>query len=255
MSVTFSPTVHDALIPAQVRANAKKGVPVIGPPGLCEGRSLAICGAGPSLVQPEGYDEVWACNRAVHHVEATHGVCIDPSPVMSDVWASPPEAVYFLASVVSPDLVDHLLGFGRRVAFFHSLQTTRQEPETELYGRLYARTCLAHSGMNVAARAVDLGLWLGYRRITLYGCDMAFGEDRQMYADGARYDGDWWLTTEIDGRRWRTKGDMLHSAITLVRLRRAHPAIHFAGDTLLRALQGQPDTVLDREWQTEERAA
>lgn len=256
--IQVTPTVHDALIPAQVRANARrKDVPVIGPEGICSrGRWVAICGAGPSLTQPMGYDEVWACNRAVHQVECTHAVAIDPSPDMLQVFSGAPDVVYFLASVVSPKLVDMLLHHDRRVAFFHSLQTTRQEDEAELYGRLFPRTALTHSGMNVVTRAVDLALWLGYDRIDLYGCDMAFGPDAEMYADGTPYDGDWWLTTTLDGRKWRTKIDMLRSALDLVRLQREHLGrIGFVGDTLPSALQDQPEHVLNRTWDTEERAA
>lgn len=256
MDVEVVPVVHDALIPSHVRENARQGLPVIGPPGLCEGRSLAICGAGPSLEQPEDFDEVWACNRAVHHVASTHAVCIDPSRAMCEVWAESPDVVYFLASVVSPYLIEHLSAHGRRIALFHSLQTKRQEEEAAMYGQLFARTALTHTGMNVVCRAVDLALWLGYSRIALYGCDMAFGEGRAMYADGARYDGAWWLTTRLDGTVWRTKPDMLYSAVDLVRLHRAHPGrIEFVGDTLLSALQDQPDAVLDREWLREEKAA
>lgn len=251
----FTPTVHDALIPTHIRANAKKGVPVIGPPDLCRGRSLAICGAGPSLTQPEGHDEVWGCNRAALYVECTHAVCIDPSRVMCDVWEDPPEVVYFLASVVHPDLIEHLTKHRRRVALFHSLHTGRQVDEAAMYGRLFARTCVTHSGMNVVCRAVDLALWLGYH-VTLYGCDMAFGTELEMYTDGSPYDGGWWLTTEIDGRTWRTKGDMLYSARDLIRLQREHPdRIEFVGDTLPAALRDQPDSIIDREWRTEERAA
>ena len=247
------PVVPDCLIPNQIRRNARSGVPVIGPEGLCAGRSVAICGAGPSLVQPDGYDEVWACNRAVYHVTSTHGVCIDPSREMCRVWRAAPDLAYFLGSAVSPHLVAQLRP--HRMAFFHSLQTQDNDEETRLYGELFARTALAHTGMNVASRAVDLALWLGYSTVDLYGCDMAFGANREMYADGARYDGGWWLETELGGRLWRTKGDMLATAVALVRLRRERPELRFIGDTLLRALQHQPDDILDHEWQKREYAA
>lgn len=257
MNVDLVPTVHDALIPANVRLNAKRvDVPVIGPAGLCQGRSLAICGSGPSLEQPTGYDEVWACNRAAQHVDCTHALSIEPSRVMLDTWADPPVATYFLATTVHPQLVEHVAAHGRPVAFFHSLHTNRHEDEVLLYARLFPKTALTHTGTNGVCRAVDLALWLGYARIDLYGCDMALGAGRLLHADGTRYEGVWWLTTEIEGRAWVTKPDMLYSAVDLVRLRRVYPErIAFVGDTLLRALQHQPDDVLNREWTLEERAA
>ena len=63
-------------------------------PDTCQGRTLALCGAGPSLAKHviEGVDDVWACNSALPYltgkgVRVTAGVGIDQTPGLLREWA------------------------------------------------------------------------------------------------------------------------------------------------------------------------
>lgn len=219
--------------------------------------SVLICGAGPSLHGVQGiagdYTEVWACNSALtwmteRDVRVTHGVAIDPSTHMFGVtWTDPPDVPYILATTVNPGLVDHLLSRGRSITYFHSLRGL-DDTETTLYGLLYPKTVLTGHGLNVVNRAFDLAGWLGFRRIDLIGADCALAGD-VMYADGRGvYSDDWGVTGRFDGRTWRTKADMLMSAVELVRHRNrlGKKRVRFLGDTLPRALQRKSDAFLRR---------
>ena len=234
--------------------------------GCARGRSVVICGAGPSLAAAAPllgtFDEVWACNRALTYLAAaglrvTHAVAIEPAARIMEAWPVLPDVVYYLATCVHPTLTERVAR-AHRVVQFHSMQTARPIDETTLYALLYPKTVLTHTGMSVVNRALDLAAWLGYSRIRLAGCDLSI-QAGAMYADGQPYEGAWTLTGTVDGRTWRTKPDMLYSALDLVRVRRSEPRgrIGFIGTTLPRALQDKPESFLQRciRWEPKRKAA
>lgn len=169
------------------------------------GKSLVICGAGPSLLEHAGdycttADEVWACNSALPTLIAnghrvTHGLAVDQTPEMLSEWATAPDVDYLLASTVHVHLVDFLRMKGRRIRFFHNYVGIKKAPvqwddehgvlkraeyEDWLYALLYPGTVRAGSGLNAVTRAIDVALVMGYETITVLGADCALRVTRPM---------------------------------------------------------------------------
>lgn len=101
------------------------------------GRTLTICGAGPSLVphaeRTRETDDVWACNSAMpwlieHGYPVTHGVTVDQTPAMVNEWRSAPDVEYLVASTIHPHLTEHLLERGRRLTWFHNFVGLAKPP-------------------------------------------------------------------------------------------------------------------------------
>lgn len=224
-----------------------------------KGEHLMLCGAGPSLgrlrsVVQAHEGDVWGCNRALNYlhdwgVTKAIGVAIDPSTRMfGTVWADAPKTTYYLATSVNPGLVWHLEP--NPIRYFHSVRGC--DDEVTLYQSLYPRTCLAGYGLNVVNRAVDLAEYMGYKTISLVGADNALGKDDAMYPDGSKGDAvqDVVLEGRIGKKKWRTKTDMLMSAVSLVQKQRAMKnngqTLMFLGETLPKALQYKSQEYLDR---------
>ena len=112
--------------------------------GSGRGKTVAICGAGPSLADDAHEycptaDEVWGCNSAMTYLldnghRCTHGFTIDQTAHMIDEWASAPDIEYLIASSCHPFLVDYIQGEkGRRVTMFHNFVGIRK-PDVVLCG-------------------------------------------------------------------------------------------------------------------------
>jgi hypothetical protein len=244
-------------------------VPVFGTLNEFDGDTVAICGAGPSL--NDAYrvirkaTHVWGCNRAANFLESrkwklTHAVGIDAGTAMyEDCWATPPKVSieYILASNVHPRLVDELLTAGQRVRFFHSIRGGIDE-EVQWYTNFFPPCPIVGQGLNVVNRAVELAMFLGYKRVYVCGADNALGDSDTMYADGSSRDGQVILNGEVHGRKWRTTPDMLMSATNLARMKWAYGGrLELVGNTLPRALSLTDDKFLDKcvRWATPEEAA
>lgn len=161
------------------------------------GKTLAICGAGPSLAVEAATmrttDDVWACNGAVNYLQqhghrVTHGFAIDQGEAMLGVheWATTYDMPYYVASSVHPKLVAHLLADGRDLTFFHSYlglddpedwvrnpERPNVTYEMALYTSVYASSVQVGFGLNAVPRAICLALFLGYSEIHVYGADCA----------------------------------------------------------------------------------
>jgi len=163
------------------------------------GRSLAICGAGPSLadntVMLQEIDEVWGCNSAAIwlHDEGhpvNYGFTVDQTVEMLDEWSNPPPIGYLVASSVRPELVRHLLDHGRELTFFHNFVGLAGPPmeldgkwvpyEHWLYDRFYPDTVRVGSALNSVTRAIDLAMFMGFRPIHVLGADCALRVLRPM---------------------------------------------------------------------------
>ena len=225
-----------------------------------KGKTVMICGSGPSLDKVRKWikrykpDHVWGCNDALNWLtekgyKVTHGVGIDQSPALyRDCWVDPPDVPFFLASSVDPKLIEHLLSKGRnRITFFHSW--IGFAGEYYMYGQLWPHVHISGEGLNVVNRSICTAEWAGYNKIYVAGADCAFGgtPGKDTFhvhgdmAEGVILDG------IVDGRRWRTKPDMLVSAKSLVQTkRRMGSRLELLGDTLPRALQHKDDVYLDR---------
>ena len=257
-------------------------------PGVGTGRTVAICGAGPTLatarITPRA-DQVWACNSALPYLmdrgdRVTHGFGIDQGEAMLHAreWGRTFDVGYYLASSVHPSLVRHLSG--RSLTFFHSYLGIPDPPEWVsprepmayemfLYRSLYAESVQVGHGLNSVPRAICLALFMGFKRIIVYGADcacavdspampelltpayVAWMESLQLYADGrcASVFGVEAVMAEavIDGHRWHTRPDMVISARHMVELTRAYPGrIRLVGDTLPTVLSRQSSEFMTR---------
>jgi len=190
-----------AVLYAQIEANASHAAHVA-QPDVMRGRTLTICGAGPSLADhidtlPDT-DDVWACNSAIHYLpqhgaRMTHGFAIDQGEAMLGPaeWETTYDVGYFVASSVHPRLVEHLRAHGRRLTFFHSYLGLGDPEgwvppegrpdltyEMMLYTTRYATSVQVGFGLNAVPRAICLALFLGYDAVTVVGADCACAPDQ-----------------------------------------------------------------------------
>lgn len=170
-----------------------------------QGKSVVICGAGPSLLEHAAEycataDEVWGCNSALptllaHGHRVTHGFAVDQTPEMVQEWRTAPDVEYLIASTVHVHLTEFLRMKGRRIRFFHNYvgiqkphvqwedatgTLKRAEYEDWLYALLYPGTVRAGSGLNAVTRAIDVALAMGFDSITVLGADCALRVKRPM---------------------------------------------------------------------------
>jgi hypothetical protein len=224
-------------------------------PDTALGKTVAICGAGPSLAKHEieGVDHIWACNSALPYlvgkgVPVTHGVGIDQTPGLLREWLSAPDVPYLIASSVDPLLVAHLVAHGRDLTFFHN--AVGLDDELDYYTATWPGTYMVGTGYMVTSRMISLALWMGYERIDVYGADCAFDGDT-AHANGdtivEAYGHPMCMQSDepIGGRKWKTRPDMLIGAVALVKQVRKHSNIRLIGHTLPVALLGKPDEYLD----------
>lgn len=190
---------HEAFIRSNVRA-----ITHLVERGSAKGRSLTICGAGPTLRDHAAAycpltTEVWACNSALPFLverghRVTHGFCIDQTPEMLTEWADPPAVGYLVATSIHPQLREHLLAHGRKLRWFHNwvginkphrhYQGEYMTYEDALYRTLVPReTVRAGFGLNSVTRAIDVALYMGFRTITVLGADCALAYDAPPPAD------------------------------------------------------------------------
>jgi hypothetical protein len=219
-------------------------------------RTLALCGAGPSLRDDviRGVDDVWACNSALPYLIAngatvTAAIGIDQTPGLLREWSDPPDVTYYVASSVDPDLVSHLRSHDRRVVFFHN-HVGFAADEFDHYAATWPPTLMVGEGFSVVSRALGLATWLGYERVDIYGADCCFGPDDVTHANGdtaiTAYGKPVVMQSYLGGRKWRTRADMLMDAVHLVRrVRKSDGHVRLMGDTFPVFLLGKDDTTLD----------
>lgn len=226
-------------------------------PGMYAGKTLALCGAGPSLQDAviTGVDEVFACNSALTYlatkgVTVTGGVGVDQTPRLVEEWADPPDVPYFVASSCDPLLIQHLRAHDRRLVFFHN--AVGIENELEYYCATWPPSFLVGQGFTVVTRFLGLAEWLGFERVDVYGADCAFAPGDVAHANGEvaheAYHHPLILTGQLppSERVWRTRPDMLRDAVALAkRVQQSRGRIRLMGDTLPVALLGKDDAYLD----------
>lgn len=218
------------------------------------GKTLSICGAGPSLRDASlTTDEVWACNSALPYLywrgdKVTHGVGIDQTPGLLREWESAPDVPYFLASSVDPDLVNHLRAKNRSLTFFHNCVGV--DGEIALY-KQWPSTFMVTAGYSVVSRVLNLAFWMGYDRIDVIGADCEFGEDDLAHANGETASDAYGRPMVYEyrypdrGKVSRTRMDMLMDAVYLTRLSWQHEdRIRLIGDTLPNYLRTKDDAYL-----------
>ncbi len=260
---------------------------------------------------PRG-DEVWGCNSAAVWLyeqghKVTHGFTVDQTAHMTAEWADAPPLKYYLATSCDPRLCEYLTKREREVTFFHnyvgvtggpvsygvctacndmsdadlpccpkcgSTDVDRQTVSYEdwLYACLYPATIKTGSGLNATTRAIDLALFMGFKKIYVLGADCALKvlkprpanapqgspeymrwltEDVVMHADGghALASDASSLTLEgyIDDRYWLSKPDMMVTSQWLRSMKLTLGSrISIVGDTLVRAILNKSDEYVAR---------
>lgn len=222
----------------------------------CTGRNLILCGAGPSLGKHwEHYlgkdgiarmpkTDVWACNSALtwlveQDAYVTHGFAIDQTEGLLSEWSSCPDVKYIVASSVNPKVINLLLSKNRSLTWFHNYVGSQNEGT--LYRTIWPTTVMVGDGLNSANRAMCLAQFRNYKTITVLGADCCLGPDDVMHVNGdgplAHGATSVIMGGEIDGRVWRTKPDMLFSAVAFAKMAaRYGNRCKFIGDTLPGAL-------------------
>jgi hypothetical protein len=171
-----------------------------------KGQHLVLCGAGPSLNDhaaewTEKADQVWGCNSALtwlaksgHRV--THGFAVDQTESLVDEWRDAPSDVdYLIASTVNPKLVQFLETEDRQHRFFHNFvglpgpaQAIHDDNgvflevmqyEDWLYANLFPASVRCGAGLNAVTRAIELGVYMGFAKITVLGADCALRVKRR----------------------------------------------------------------------------
>ncbi len=260
---------------------------------------------------PRG-DEVWGCNSAAVWLhenghKITHGFTVDQTAHMIAEWASIPPIDYYIATSCNPNLGKMLADAGRTVTYFHNYvgvtggpvsyavcQTCEQMTDADmpacphcgskdldsntvayedwLYATLYPVTIRTGSGLNATTRAIDLALFMGFKKIYVLGADCAMKvlkprpknamqgspeyirwltEDVIMHADGghalASQASSITLEGYIDGRYWLSKPDMMITAQWLRAMKIALGSrLSIIGDTLPKAILGKSDEFVER---------
>lgn len=221
---------------------------------MCVTKTLALCGAGPSLgrAKIKDADEVWACNSALPYlvsrgVHVDVGIGIDQTPGLLREWSDPPDVTYYVATTCDPELIQHLRDHGRRVKFFHNF--VGFEGEREHY-ETWPPGFIAGEGATVVTRVLGLAAWMGFHRVDVYGADCAFGPDDIVHANGASateaYGAPVIMEGEIDGKVWRSRPDMLMGAVELARrARNSQGLLRLQAGTLPAALLDKDELYLD----------
>jgi hypothetical protein len=260
---------------SHIRDNAKYNLPFL-KHGTHKGKTVSICGAGPSLKDYSSFEgDVWAVNSALPYLQkkgirVTHGFTIDQGVEMIAEWSETFGVEYLIATSCNTSLIAHLLLNQRKVSLFHSHLGI--EGENELYRDLYpsepqpdgTRIALrAGHGLNGVPRAVCIALGMGYEQVTVYGADCGTVSDTEMpwldtpeyeewtkglvlYADGRTAfdcygaDSPFAQTSTLgDGKRWTTRPDMIVSAQHLLDMEKMFPGrVTLVGDTLPSAIRG-----------------
>ena len=237
-----------------------------------KGKTLALCGAGPSLRDADfnGCDYTFACNSALTYlwdkgVDVTAGVGIDQTPGLMEEWMDPPPVPYYVASSCDPALIKHLREHDRQCIFFHNFVGLMDEDgnsdEMAYYSATWPTMFMVAQGFTVVGRFLGVAQWMGFERIDIYGADHAFLSTAERGSPAGKLDiahanGDTagvaygrpiLYEGEIDGRVWRTRPDMLLAAVFLAkRARDSGGTIRLMGDTLPNALLDKDDKYLDQ---------
>lgn len=155
--------------------------------GAAAGKTLAICGAGPSLWEylknppnPQP-DQVWGCNSAVPFLKErkarlTHAIGIDQGEGMLRDWERTyGDLTYLIASSVHPSLVKHLRQRNLRIRWFHNFLGLEDPPDyvpVDICAQCQHVKAGAHVGHEFTPITYEMSLYQ-----TLYGpsCMPGFG--------------------------------------------------------------------------------
>ena len=152
----------------------------------------------------------------------------------------PPAAPSLPAAWVHPHLIPDLAARGATdIGMFNNVIGVG---DNELkMDAAYPETIVAGMGLNVVNRLIQVGDYMGYDRIDVFGADCALGEDGAWHMDGSTGDKRQILTATINGRKWATFFDMAYSAGALGWQKRVlRNRLRIIGNTMPAAILADP---------------
>lgn len=217
------------------------GLPELTPALCSHDGHFVIVGSGPSLVNhAQDIKDERDKGRPICAIKGAHDwliendiepdlfLSIDPRDRRNNVQKETENTVYLLASRCCPELFEHLKD--RKVMLWHAASS---EEENQILNGKYRIGGLSTSGL----RAVNVGVFLGYRNFVMYGMDSCNA------ADGITKRVDGSLTGQrqdviVGGRKFICNVAMAKQAYDFQYLYVIAPGIHIdvKGDGLLAAI-------------------
>jgi hypothetical protein len=141
---------------------------------------IVICSAGPSLsagdIMPhyKKGTKIVAVKHAVNTLKKSGikpwaVILLDPRPHVQDFVEYPdPETIYFVSSMVDPNVMMHLKSCGANFIAYHAMVGANEEE------RIPNGHFMVQGGSGTATRGISLLEGLGFRTMHLYGYDLCY---------------------------------------------------------------------------------
>ena len=145
------------------------------------------------------------------------------------------------------EIENHPEDLRSKILLFHS--ACGVEDEVNLYKKLFKNGDVVGGGYNVVNRAFSAMLYMGIDSFTFAGVDCGWREDSTFYTFGNNPIKGVDLTDSgaIDGKEWKTRPDMMASAVSLVQKSREQDVqMSFIGDSMPRSLLQKDDAFLEK---------
>jgi len=168
---------------AHIEYSLGLGLPELLPAICSHDGHFVIVGSGPSLAnhitdlqQEQERGRPICAVKGAHDYLIEHGIypelflSIDPRDRRNNVQKQSEDTVYLLASRCSPDLFKHLKG--RNIMLWHAASTDDENRFLQKRGKLPILG-MSTSGL----RAVNVGVFMGYRNFIMYGMDSCNAPD------------------------------------------------------------------------------
>lgn len=180
----------------QMRENCKRDLPWFIAGDYADGADLVVVAGGPSVRsrlaairdrQKRGA-KVLACNGA-RKMLVENGIVpdaiafLDMSEEVTGFIGSPPDdALYLIASIVHPSVLDALEG--KHVLLWHcDYGEGRNKDQADIINSHPDKPgSLIGGGNTIGVRTLNLGFLMGFKNIHLYGMDSSFAEDGADHA-------------------------------------------------------------------------
>lgn len=170
---------------------------------------VAIVASGPSArdyvdLLKDWDGEIWGINGAFawmiqREIRPTAFIGLDPEAMLKDYLIDPPDATYYMAAQVHPEVFDHLEGKNVRLWFAADSQVKFPFGAVPIFG---GSTCLG--------RAPNLAYHLGYREVHIFGCDSSYRGESHVYGAQDKQEG--WFPVDMGGEVFMTSRQMFQQA-------------------------------------------
>lgn len=242
-----------------------------------KGQNVIVCGSAPSLLKPhilkrlrKHVEQGWkiiACKEAIEllrkkKVPVHFSVSMDPTDTQHLKTYLDDGITYLIASSCHPSLFDHVINAGRPCRVFHSAcgwngharnpgtGEVRHITETDLYQNLFPNADVMCGGFTVVNRALSCAKYMGFEKVVIAGADFGWRAGGSYYAKGAKQKaGNEGIEMsdqgKVDGKEWCTRPDLLASAVTIAKMKKAGHIYGIWGDSLAASLAKRDDEFLN----------